>query len=883
MTTNALDSQSTQQSVADLQTSASGAAALASATTKDSYEVSIDGLDLILNKDYSFVFRYLLQNADPDDKTQNFGPFSPRVYIPASQVYAALPDNRTTPTNVSFLAGFNSYQVKWDKPTFPGYVDTIVWESPNNTFDSSSTVVYIGTSNQINILTSNTDSRYIKIIHRDKILHADVDPAKDSKFVIKGPITPKDPIIIDTVGPSNVSGVSITGGIDTTGYLGFNGYANVSWSAVTDGDIRGYRIRFKPTTSSIYSYADSPGTATSYKLTGLAVGVTYNIEVATYDQYNNTSTSYIAGSNISIPGTPSMSGYITAGAFKFGDGVVSGKRGLYFNASNYWYIDSNSTASFKIGGLTSNYISWDGSTLSIDGNIGASGTATIGGNINLSTSGASIYNGTINSNGNLTGNGFALNSTGLKVANGTNAVTLDASTGTITANAGSIAGWTLSGTTLSKNNISLDSAGQIRVGSTASASVYLDATNNNQRGTTGVYYKMWAGNNNPSLANFSVDSNGVLRATNAEISGSISVGSTLSDGTSFSDIKTGAATGSTALQPNGTLTGNVSGTVGGVAVATVTSGASKGNSAVQPGNGVTVDSTTKIINGIQASNGMKISSGGTRPVYMDNTGLYMTNAATGLYSIFLDASNGDAVFRGTIYAAAGEFTGKITSTSGSIGGFTLDSTGFSSPTYSWSLSSNGTLSGGTSNYLYYGYVNVGGGTNTNNDRLYVTGKSTIDGSLDLTGNIKAQGTVYVGPSFNAIILRGDGTLYANTLGTGSGLAIHQVQSGTTAGYLKVNTSTIKHKENIEYINSNGYLDKVSSVAPVLFNYKQGYGDTTRREIGLIAEDLEKLGGFNEVLHYNDKAELMGISYDKLTAHIILAIKEIKDRLDAITG
>ena len=59
----------------------------------------------------------------------------------------------------------------------------------------------------------------------------------------------------------------------------------------------------------------------------------------------------------------------------------------------------------------------------------------------MATSNASIYNGTINSSGNLTGNGFALNSTGLKVANGTNSVTIAAATGAITANAGTIGGW----------------------------------------------------------------------------------------------------------------------------------------------------------------------------------------------------------------------------------------------------------------------------------------------------------------------------------------------------------------------------------------------------------------------------------------------------------
>jgi hypothetical protein len=566
---------SQQQAAPDLSLTNATAASAAS-VSKSSYDVVIDNIDLNLYKDYGFVFSYILTNDDPSDTRIFTGPPSPRFVVTQSQIAGALPDYTESPTNVVVTSGLLSYQVTWDKPTFKGYTDTVIWEGSSATFNGTEPVVWTGSGTQANILTSNTNIRYIKILHRDKWFHSDTTSA--NKYIIKGPISPTDPIVVDIVGPPAVGSAGVTGGIDPTAYLGFNGYANVNWSSVTSGDIRGYRIRFKPVSESTYSYADSPGSGTSYKLEGLSVGVTYEFAVATYDQYNNTTSGYVNAGTLAIPGTPVMTGYISAGAFKFGDGVVSGKRGLLFNSSNYWYINSGSTAEFKVGGPTSNYIRWDGSTLNIDGNIGATGTATIGGNINLSTSGASIYNGTINSSGILTGNGFALNSTGLKVANGSNSVTLDATTGTITANAGSIGNWSLSGTQISKNNAVLDSSGYIQLGN-SSVGTIIKLTSSETASSDGNTYRMWIGNNEPTLAAFRVTSGGKLYATSAKLN-NIDIGSAFSDGVTLGDVKSQAAN---ALSSNGTFNGTLSGNVQITGYGTISTVASQAANAVSDG------------------------------------------------------------------------------------------------------------------------------------------------------------------------------------------------------------------------------------------------------------------------------------------------------------
>jgi hypothetical protein len=571
---------SPQTAAPDLSATTAQAANAVASGSQNSYEVIIENIDLNLYKEYGFVFSYILSNDDPKDTTIVVGPPSPRFVVTQAQVNSAVPDYTEFPTNVVATGGVLSYQVTWDKPLWKNYVDTIIWEGTSSSFNGSEPVVWTGTGTQANILASSTADRYIKILHRDKFFHSNTTSA--NKYVIRGPIKPVDPIVVDIDGPPAVGSAQVTGGIDPSAYLGFNGYATVQWGAVTSGDIRGYRIRFKPVGDSVYSYADSPGSGTSYKLEGLGVGVTYEFAVATYDQYNNTTSGYVSGGTLAIPGTPVMNGYISAGAFKFGDGVVSGKRGLLFNTSNYWYINSGSTAEFKVGGPTSNYIKWDGLTLNIDGNIGATGTATIGGNINLSTSGASIYNGTINTAGTLTGNGFALNSTGLKVANGSNSVTLDAASGTITANAGSIGSWSLGATQIFKNNVTLDSSGYIQLGN-SNVGTIIRMTSAETASSDGNTYRMWIGSNDPTTAAFRVTSGGKLYATSAKLN-NIDIGSAFADGVTLGDVKSQAAG---ALSSSGTFNGTLSGNVQVTGYGTIGTVAAQAAAAVSDG---TVDS-----------------------------------------------------------------------------------------------------------------------------------------------------------------------------------------------------------------------------------------------------------------------------------------------------
>ena len=280
----------------------------------------------------------------------------------------------------------------------------------------------------------------------------------ESSFSTERSATTVANLTADVTAPSAPSTGTVTAGIDNSAgaTIGFNAFLDISWNAVSDATLRGYRIRFRENgTSNPFSYVDSPGTGTTFRLNGLSIGTTYAVGIASYDELNNTSSAYTSLGTAIASGTPFIGknvttvGYFGAsatgdtGTFKFGYGVQpSGgtKRGLFFNSSNYWYIDSAESALFKLGGNANNYIQWDGTDFTISGNIIARG-GSFSGNVAMTTVGASIYNGTLDGAGALTGTGFILNKDGLQFkVLGSPTITLASSTGAITATNATITG-----------------------------------------------------------------------------------------------------------------------------------------------------------------------------------------------------------------------------------------------------------------------------------------------------------------------------------------------------------------------------------------------------------------------------------------------------------
>ena len=433
----------------------------------------------------------------------------------------------------------NGYSVSYTTPADATFDKIEIEEVESSSLTAPTTgftKIFSGSSNPAVVIVPNTNKRWVRARFSDNI-------GGFGAYGTAVAVTPTSPVVVDNEGPPDVGSVTTSGGLDSSGTVGFNGYADISWPAVTTGGIRGYRIRYKATTSSVYSYADSPGSGTSYRLTGLGAGLVYEIAVATYDEYNNTSSNYVAGSNVTVGGTPyiastvDVTGYFKAKAnptdldstaFKFGYGVDTGKRGLVFNPNNYWYIDSSQSASLKVGGATTNYIEWNGASFVIDGDLRAK-KGSFSGNVSIA-SGASLYSGTLTGNtvtttgdtgGSLSGAGYILNSSGLTFSSATvsGITTIDATTGLFTTTSANIGGWNVASSAISKTSnsgtVTLDSSNaQIRVASTSyTAGMATPDTN----ASTDIVF--WAGGARSSAANFYVQADGTVVMKSAVITG----------------------------------------------------------------------------------------------------------------------------------------------------------------------------------------------------------------------------------------------------------------------------------------------------------------------------------------------------------------------------
>jgi len=451
-----------------------------------------------------------------------------------------------SPPTITVAAAISGYNVTYTVPTESVFdaIDIVEYESTASTEPTGVTYsrVYFDSVSPANIITLNTNSRWVKARFSS-------DSGVYTTFSAAQKVTPTSPVTVDTTGPAAPTG-TVTGGLESSGTIGFNAFLNASWTAVSDTTLRGYRIRFRPVTSpaSSYSYVDSPGTGTAFRITGLASGTSYEVAIAAYDEFNNTSSSYatLTGSPVSTAGSPfigtnvSTTGYFEAGVsgtdtgvFRFGYGVATGKRGLVFNTNNYWYIDSAQSASLKVGGAD-NYVTWDGSSLVVTGDLQAK-KGSFSGNVNIA-SGASLYSGTLTGNtvtptgdtgGSLSGAGYILNSSGLTFnSSSTNGITsINGSTGLFTTASANIGGWLVTANEISKTQagqgkISLNSAqGYISISNDGIAS-QTAGINSPTLATDNVF---WSGGTGPTDNNspFRVDLSGALFATSATIKGTL--------------------------------------------------------------------------------------------------------------------------------------------------------------------------------------------------------------------------------------------------------------------------------------------------------------------------------------------------------------------------
>jgi len=193
-----------------------------------------------------------------------------------------------------------------------------------------------------------------------------------------------------------------------------------------------------------------------------------------------------------------------------------------------------------------------------------------------------------------------------------------------------------------------------------------------------------------------------------------------------------------------------------------------------------------------------------------------SNLATGT----LSANN---ITTGTLSASVG-----LSAVSGTIGGFTISSTSIFSST-NLVIESTGNISGGNSQTLFYGFVNIGGGFPTG-ERLIVSGSSSFVGTIVSTSNVTSQ-THFFSPFATNV------TSAANGFWVTSG-------SGRMT-YTTASSQRYKH-DIVDLVSIPEYDPKKLLNLPVrAFRYNEDYVTPTddRAEVlipGFIAEEVDAI-------------------------------------------
>ena len=772
---------------------------------------------------------------------------------------------------ITATAGTLSYNVSYNNQTDKPFDNIYIFEDTGSGYNQ----VAQGTSNPISVPVNNTLTRSVKAKFYDS-------NGGSTSFSPPVTVKPLPSVSLGTSGPPNVGTVTTSGGLDSLGTIGFNGFANISWDAVTTGDIRGYKIRYRPVTSPVssYAYVDSPGAGLSFRLTSLNAGLVYEIAVATYDAYNNTSTAFVPGTNVNVGGTPyiastvDVSGYFAAKAnstdadstaFKFGyfDKTLLGKRGISLTEHNYWYIDSAQGASLKVGGAD-NYMSWNGSSLTITGDLRAK-KGSFSGNVSIAA-GANLYSGVLKDNivtsagdtgGTLDGKGFVLNSGGLKFnsASVTDITTIDATTGKLSTKLANIGGWDVDASTISKNGLTLNSTGKI----IANKGAYYIGIEPKSASVNDIV--LWAGQSatggtSVTGANFRVTAGGTLYATGAVIEGNI----TLTNGSGLSTIiDSKASIFRSASMPSGSSYKNgdlwidtddnnkvyqwstlvtpaawvvVQDSAAALAAAAAAedaasaaaqlaadaddaAGVASAAAAIASGKAQKFDQTSgNLISGLTLSPGSG-SIYSTKTSYTDTTnGWYMgwKSVGAGDYApaIYL---GGETTYLKYSTDLGLEIKGNISATTGSIGGWSIGPDSIYKGSISLN-SSTGTITGAT---ITGGIINSG--------TAYISGGAIVGASLTTTGT--GYGAVRINGANNTIELLNSSSAVATSIFTfaDGSESIFQHGSKTSLGYpasssyLSLNPSTT----TLGYTNANGtskYTIAITSAGDIDFRGRE---------------------------------------------------------------
>jgi hypothetical protein len=213
-----------------------------------------------------------------------------------------------------------------------------------------------------------------------------------------------------------------------------------------------------------------------------------------------------------------------------------------------------------------------------------------------------------------------------------------------------------------------------------------------------------------------------------------------------------------------------------------------------------------------------------------NYNITINSASVSSLSTSVDSRLRSEEFKSTTFATTGSntFTGTISINSGTTGFLTL----------------------GASNS--YGSVSSGGGGAT----IYLNGATR-------------GGTTYA--ASNTLVVATDGEFYITNGAANSTKFLLASNGNATISGTFTETSSLRYKENVETIKYG--LDKVLQMRGVTYNKK----DNGVKEVGVIAEEIYEV--LPEVVLKSEEGEIDSVSYSRITAVLIEAIKDLKKEIE----
>jgi hypothetical protein len=905
---------------ADLQKTNAASAAVAATPSKDSYTVKIN-LPLIKNKKYKFWFKYKHENPDTKEvKLSDSSPIWTETF--------AIPNLTKAVQNLTLTAGSQSYGVKFDLDPLSVQEDVVIFESLTSNFASQS-IVYVGTSTNVSILTTGTNAfapRWVKVRSRDKWDDLNISE------VTAGPVTPFSADVDTTYTVANPTNPSASASIDPKDLSGFSLVSTINWTQSADTKTAGYAIRWSTNDPAavgslpLWEYASVSGrSTTSFTATGLIPNTTYYYQVASTTPYDVVDwTGAASGTFIASDSDGTAAGalarlrsFIAIGGasqdlFKIGTGISQSinlntdplvvppltpgtYHGIVLNKSttnvgnNFWLT----TGQFRVGNPTE-FMYWNGTNLYLTGNINATG-GKFTGNVQLAIPTGGTTSGTLYAGANPTSGArvrlssegiFAYNSTSIDNTTGLT-FSLQQSTGQIDARSGTVGGWTLATTGFSSSNTKIENAGIITLGDTTgtlNSIVKLDASH--------PTYRMWVGSQDAQTAannHFAVTKEGKLFASGAQISGQlvISSGSTYdsivlasSTATSASNTATSASNTATAASNTATAASNAAGTAQSRADSAY-------NLAVAAGNAASVADGKAVAAADAAA--LKMAAGDINTVLGYNTTVI----------------NGSRVTTGTIDVARLNITGGNTTN-----GFAVDGNGirgYSGGVQKINISSSGAISIRGDIYAESGNI---GGFDIGSTYGDLTAQSIssvrpriIFGDKVLMGWISSSNYgLRIGNDYDTtdarFIVNTANNVFRASIDTTATSYAFEARNGIRARDLYYITSlngpssSRRFKENISYAPER-YYERILNIKPAFFKYVEQHPDMPEElsnvhSFGIIAEELEEAGlGYFVQRNMNGEAQQLMNSHELawLLIPIVKSLKEevaqLKSRLDSL--